>query len=132
MLFEVQYKAHGYFRYFLRFFLFHHLSFQKTEWAYSCLPSKDSYIIHYIHSKHGFIHGHSIQYKMLLVHLHVYRSINLKAIKLFENSDLTSPGFVLAPLAVGQRAYVIARCLSVRPCINFFFKIFFSETTIGF
>ena len=33
----------------------------------------------------------------------------------------------LAPLAVGQRAYVMARCPSsvrpsVRPCINFFFK----------
>ena len=33
----------------------------------------------------------------------------------------------LAPLAVGQRAYVMARCPScvcacVRPCVNFFFK----------
>ena len=38
---------------------------------------------------------------------------------------------LLAPLAVGQRAYVMARCpscvrpsvrASVRPCVNFFFK----------
>ena len=29
----------------------------------------------------------------------------------------------LAPLAVGQRAYVMVRCpSSVRPCVNFFFK----------
>ena len=37
----------------------------------------------------------------------------------------------LAPLAVGQRAYVTVRCrrASVRPCVNFFLNIFFSETT---
>ena len=29
----------------------------------------------YLYSKDGFNYGHSIQYKMLLVCLHVYRSI---------------------------------------------------------
>ena len=28
----------------------------------------------------------------------------------------------LAPLAIGQRAYVMVRCASVRVCFNFFFK----------
>ena len=27
----------------------------------------------------------------------------------------------LAPLAIGQRAYVMARCVFVCPCVNFFF-----------
>ena len=38
----------------------------------------------------------------------------------------------LAPLAVGQRAYVMARCASVRPSVcalTFSLNIFFSETT---
>ena len=52
------------------------LSLEKTEWAYCCLSSKDSLIIHYLYSKDGFTYGQSIQYKMLLVRLHVYRSIN--------------------------------------------------------
>ena len=34
----------------------------------------------------------------------------------------------LAPLALGQRAYVIARCPSIRP-LTFSLNIFFSETT---
>ena len=51
--------------------------FEKQDGAYCCLPSKDSLIIHYLYSKDGFTYGHSIQYKMLLVRLHVYRSINL-------------------------------------------------------
>ena len=38
MLFERRYKTQPNFRY----FLFHHLSFRKTEGAYSCLPSKDN------------------------------------------------------------------------------------------
>ena len=38
-----------------------------------------------------------------------------------------SDEYFLAPLAIGQRAYVMVRCPSsvrpsVRPCINFFFK----------
>ena len=41
---------------------------------------------------------------------------------------------LLALLAVGQRAYAMVRCPScvrpsVRPCVNFFLNIFFSETT---
>ena len=34
-----------------------------------------------------FTYGHSIRYKMLLVRLHVYRSIKIKAYKLFENNE---------------------------------------------
>ena len=56
---------------------------KKRKGVYSCLPSKDS--INYLYSKDSFTY--SIQYKMLLVRLHVYRSIKLKAYKLFENSD---------------------------------------------
>ena len=40
---------------------------------------------------------------------------------------------VLAPLTVGQRAYVMARCasvcVSIRACVNFFYKHLLSETT---
>ena len=32
-------------------------------------------IIHYRYSKDSFTYGHSIQYKMLLVRLHIYRFI---------------------------------------------------------
>ena len=46
--------------------------FEKQNGAYCCLPSKDSLIIHYFYSKDGFTYGQSIQYKMLLVRLHVY------------------------------------------------------------
>ena len=70
MLFEVRYKTQDYFRYFLFFYLF-----EKQNGAYCCLPSKDSLTIHYLYSKGGFTYGQSIQYKMLLVRLHVYRSI---------------------------------------------------------
>ena len=59
--------------------------FKKRKGAYSCLPSKN---IHYLYSKDGFTYGHSIQYKLLLVRLHVYKDLlKLKAYKLFENSD---------------------------------------------
>ena len=44
--------------------------------AYCCLLSKDSLNTHYLYSKDGFTYGKSIQYKMLIVRLHVYRSIN--------------------------------------------------------
>ena len=76
MLFEGRYKTQDYFRYFL-YFLFHQLSFRKQNVAYCCLPAKDSLIIQDLYSKDdGFTYGQSIQYKMLLVRLHVYRSIN--------------------------------------------------------
>ena len=73
MLFDVDTKHKIIFDIFLIYFLFYHLSVRKTE---CCLPSKDSLIIHYLYSKDGFTYGQSIQYKMLLVCLHVYRSIN--------------------------------------------------------
>ena len=38
-------------------------------------PQRIVLIIHYLYSKDGFTYGHSIQYKMLLVRLHVNRSI---------------------------------------------------------
>ena len=50
--------------------------FEKQNGAYCCLPSKDSLIIHYLYSKDGFNYSQSIQYKMLLVCLHFFRSIN--------------------------------------------------------
>ena len=50
--------------------------FEKQNGAYCCLPSKDSLIIHYLYSKDGSTYDQSIQYKMPLVRLHVYRSIN--------------------------------------------------------
>ena len=50
--------------------------FEIQNRAYCYLPSKDSLVIHYLYSKVGFTYGQSIQYKMLLVRLHVYRSIN--------------------------------------------------------
>ena len=49
--------------------------------------------MHYLYSKDGFTYGHPIQYKMLLVRLHVYRSVKLKAYKLFESSDADLSGF---------------------------------------
>ena len=50
--------------------------FEKQNGAHCCLPSKDSLIIHYLYSKDVFTYGQYIQYKMLPVRLHVYRSIN--------------------------------------------------------
>ena len=78
MLFEGRCKTLYYFRYFLLFiylFIYLFYLFEKQNGAYCCLPSKDSLIIHYLYSKDGFTYGHSILYKMLLVRLHVYRSI---------------------------------------------------------
>ena len=59
--------------------------------------------------------------------------------KTFENivGKGENAGYFLAPLAVGQRAYVMARCPScVRPCVRlsvraltFSLNIFFAETT---
>ena len=48
---------------------------EERKGAYSCLPSKDSLIIHYLYSKDGFTYCHSILHKILHVRLHVYRSI---------------------------------------------------------
>ena len=76
MLFEGRYKTQDYFRFFLYLFCsILHLS-EKQNGAYCCLPSKNRLVIHYLYSKDGFTYDQSIQYKMLLVRLHVYRSIN--------------------------------------------------------
>ena len=76
MLFGGRYKTPDYFQTFflLIFSSIIYLS-EKRKGAYSCLPSKDSLIIHYLYSKDGFTYGHSIMHKMLLVQLHVYRSM---------------------------------------------------------
>ena len=50
--------------------------FKKQNGAYCCLPSKESLNIHYLYSKDGFTYDQSVQYKMLLVRLHVCRCIN--------------------------------------------------------
>ena len=55
----------------------------------------------------------------------------VKSLKNFFSKTIYWISLFLAPLAVGQRAYVMARCPSsvrasvrpsVRPCVNFFFK----------
>ena len=55
------------------YLLFHHLSFRKTEGSLFLLTLRIVWIIHCLYSKDGFTYGHSVQYKMLLVRLHVYR-----------------------------------------------------------
>ena len=76
MLFEGRYKTQDYFRYCLHLFSVPSFIFSKNGrrliLAYS---QRIVYIIHYLYSKNGLTYGHSIQYKMLLVRLHVYRSI---------------------------------------------------------
>ena len=76
MLFERRYKTQDYFRYFLHLFSVPSFIFSKNRrgliFAY---PQRIVCIIHYLYSKDGFTYGHSIQYKMLFVRLHVFRSI---------------------------------------------------------
>ena len=59
-------------------------------------------IIHHLYSKDGFTYGQSVQYKMLLVRLHVYidllKVFKLKVYKLFENSD----AFIKKPSCIRQ------------------------------
>ena len=76
MFFEGRYKTQNYFRFRLSIFCSIIYLYEKQNGAYCCLPSKDSLIIHYLYSKDSFTYAQSIQYKMLLVRLHVYRSIN--------------------------------------------------------
>ena len=61
--------------------------FEKRKGPILAYLQRIVYIIHYLYSKDGFTYVHSIQYKMLLVCLHVYRYIKGKAYKLFENND---------------------------------------------
>ena len=49
--------------------------FDKQKVAYFCLLSKDSLNYSLTYSKDGFTYGHSVQYIMLLVRLHVYNYI---------------------------------------------------------
>ena len=73
MLFEGRHKKQDYF---LHLFSVLSFIFSKNEkGAYSCLPSRDSLNYSLSYSKDGFTYGHSVQYKMLPVRLHVYRSI---------------------------------------------------------
>ena len=73
--------------------------FEKQNGAYCCLPSKDSLIIHYLYSKDGFTYSRSIQYKMLLVCLHVYRSINpLLHMAIFGSTNSATNGDMMSKI----------------------------------
>ena len=75
MLFEGGYKTQDYFRYFLLLFSVPSFIFSKKGmWLILAYPQR--IIICYRYSKEGFTYGHSIHYKMVLVRLPVYRSIN--------------------------------------------------------
>ena len=92
MLFEGRYKAQDYFRYFLHLFSVQSFIFSRNVRGLILdYPQSIVEIIHYLCSKDGFTYGHSIQYKMLLVRLHIdyirVDLLKLKAYKLFEISD---------------------------------------------
>ena len=90
MLFKGRYKTQDYFRYFLHLFSVSSFSFSKNGRGLILVyPQRIVLIIHYLYSKDGFTYGHSIQYKMLLVRLHIDYTdlLKLKAYKLFEISD---------------------------------------------
>ena len=76
MLFEGRYKTQVYFRYFLHLFSVPSFNFSKNRRGLILVyPQRIAEPIHYLYSKDSFTYGHSIQYKMLLVRLHIYRSI---------------------------------------------------------
>ena len=88
MLYESRYKHKIIFDIFFIYFLSIIYLFEKRKRAYSYLPSKDSLIIHFLYSKHGFTYRQFIQYKIFLVRLHVHIDLlKLKTYKLFEDSD---------------------------------------------
>ena len=79
--------------------------------------------------------GQIIEYPMLVTKGLWFKSLLLNSILIIRKAEVSDSRFImallLAPLAVGQRAYVMARCpscvrlsvrASVRLCINFFFK----------
>ena len=75
MLFEGLYKTQNYFRYFLHLFSVPSFIFSKNgRRLIFASPQRIVKIINYLFSKDGFTYGNSIQYKMLFVRLHVYRS----------------------------------------------------------
>ena len=61
------------------------LYFRNNRFAPPLMLCINIFFVHYLYTKNGFTYGHSVQYKMILVRLHVYRSI--KTYKLFENTD---------------------------------------------
>ena len=76
MLFKGRYKTQDYFRYFFPLFSVPSFIFSKNgRGLIPPYPQRIVKIIHYLYSKDGFTYGHSIQYKMLLVRLHLYRFI---------------------------------------------------------
>ena len=76
MHFGDRYKTQDYFRYFVHLFSVPSFIFSKNgRELILAYPQRLVQIIHYLYSKDGFTYGHSIQYKMLLVRLHVYRSV---------------------------------------------------------
>ena len=90
MLFEGRYKTQDYFRYFLYSFSDPSFIFSKNKIGLIlAYPQRIVEIFHYLYSKDGFTYRHSIQYKMLLVRLHIdsIDLLKLKAYELFENSD---------------------------------------------
>ena len=75
MLFEGRYKTQDHFRYFLHLFSIPPFIFsKKRKGPYSCLPLKDS-LNYSLSLFKGCTYSDSIHYKMLLVRLHVHRSI---------------------------------------------------------
>ena len=77
MLFEGRYKTQDYFRFFFYLFSVPSFIFSKNRMGLIvAYPQRIIKIIHYLYSKDSFTYGQSIQYKMFLDHLHVYRSIN--------------------------------------------------------
>ena len=78
MLFKGRYKTQNYCRYFLH--LFSVPSFilsKKGRGLILAYRQRIVYVIHYLFSKDGYTYGHSIQYKILLVCLHVHRSLKI-------------------------------------------------------
>ena len=72
MLFEGRYKTRLFSIFFFHLFSFPSFIFSKNRRGLILVYPQT---IVYLYSKDGFTYGHSIQYKMLLVRLHIYRSI---------------------------------------------------------
>ena len=89
MLFGGRFQAQDYCRYFLHLFSVPSFifSFEKRKGTYSSLPIKGKFELFIIFIHRSFTYGHSVQYQMLLVRLHVHTDLlKLKV-------TLTSPGF---------------------------------------
>ena len=76
MLFEGRYETQDYFRYFRQLFSVPSFILSKNgRGLILAYPQRIIQIIQYLYSKDCFTYGHSFQYNMLLVRLHVNRSI---------------------------------------------------------